>query len=168
MKRKGWDNRGVGPQRVPDGTWGEGHGEVFEPSGTETRNTWEGEACGESRCLLCLFWCFRTTGTSMEKCQAWYLKILSYDSSSRARLGPDRLAYLYRYLCAFLVICAEEQPKPRGKTCRQRWQQRAKSCWAGGGWRGGDGGVQQGEVEAVLPSNICISRESSKTLTTAS
>ena len=39
MKRKGWDNRGVGPQRVPDGTWGEGHGEVFEPSGTETRNT---------------------------------------------------------------------------------------------------------------------------------
>ena len=49
--------------------------------------------------------------------QAWYLKILRYDSSSRARLGPDRLTYLYRYVCIFMVICVEKWPKPRGKMC---------------------------------------------------
>ena len=68
-----------------------------------------------------------------------------------------------------MVICIEEQPNQEERCVDKgdRREQRvgglataeSKELAGWQGWGVGDGGVQQGEMEAVLSRNICNSRE---------
>ena len=163
MKRKGWDSREVGPQRAPDGMWGEGPGEVFSPRGQRRRRgLWRKQMFALAVLMFSHYWDThgKTSSMILEDFKLW----LKFKSKVRTR----QACISYRYLCACMVICIEEQRKPRGRLGRQRWQQRAKSCWGRGGVGGWWGECRRGKrrqscqgasvfPERAVNANYCFS-----------